>query len=436
MIKVKYSQLLNIVLLSGLLFSFYSMGVAKELTLPPMPPSIEELTRGKVKIGDVITENNVELVRDYLAAGLYEIVKEGMVLRMASGLPPEKLNPRSYLEATERNKGNAVLDDHMVVHLKDGSAWPGGIPFVEPKNAAEVMGYVRFGHGYDDSSVSNLLCYVDKNGTAYKKSMFRLDMLYMMGRLTVPPLGTIPEMEAHRRRVLQVFTFPLGIKGMGQLVTDYVDDIDNYDIGFSYLPAFKRTIRISTTTYQDNVGGSDITYGDGQGLREPFGSWRFKLLEKKFILVPEWVREKQPISINGGLDVDPQIEYDKGHKFPRLGWTINPVFVIEAIPKDTGHIYSKKILYVNAPYFAPTIVDEIAMVDIYDKSGELWKFYMDLHGGRGKDPKGETYTTSIGSSMYDLQTGHSTHVISIYHNINSGISAESLNVKEMLRMGR
>ena len=98
------------------------------------PKSLEELSHGKIKVGMVITKDNVDLIKEYLAPGLYQCVKNGMVLRMANNLPPEKLNPRHYLEATERNRGKAVIDDHGVVRLKDGSEWPGGIPFIEPKN--------------------------------------------------------------------------------------------------------------------------------------------------------------------------------------------------------------------------------------------------------------------------------------------------------------
>jgi len=126
---------IGIILTSWLIFSPLPKGMAEEikLHLPPMPPTIEELTNGKVKIGDLITKDNVDLVKDYLSAGLYHCVKNGMVLRMANNLPPEKLVPRKYLEATEKKKGKAVVDRHGVVRLKNGSPWPGGSPFIAPK---------------------------------------------------------------------------------------------------------------------------------------------------------------------------------------------------------------------------------------------------------------------------------------------------------------
>src|SRR3989337_3870173 len=72
-------------------------------------PTIEDLTGGKVKIGDLIDKNNVDLVKEYLTAAMYEYVKRGMVLRMGTQLPPDQLNPKAYREATERNRGKAVM---------------------------------------------------------------------------------------------------------------------------------------------------------------------------------------------------------------------------------------------------------------------------------------------------------------------------------------
>ena len=110
MIKINYMGMIKVALFWCLFCFPVTTGVAEELelNLPPMPPSVEELTGGKVKIGDLITKDNVELVKEYLPVGLYQNVKEGMVMRMAEGVPPEKINPRTYLEATER-KGGLLL---------------------------------------------------------------------------------------------------------------------------------------------------------------------------------------------------------------------------------------------------------------------------------------------------------------------------------------
>ena len=85
------------------------------------PPTIEDLTDGKVKNDGLIDKNNVELVKEYLTAAMYEYVKRGMVLRMGTQLPPDQLNPKAFKEATERNLGKAVMDKNGVVMIGDRS---------------------------------------------------------------------------------------------------------------------------------------------------------------------------------------------------------------------------------------------------------------------------------------------------------------------------
>src|SRR3990172_11315990 len=76
-----------------------------------VPPTIEDLTGGKVKNTDLIDKHNVELVKEYLTAGLYENIKRGMVLRTGTQLPPDQLNPKPFRDATDRNRGKAVMDE-------------------------------------------------------------------------------------------------------------------------------------------------------------------------------------------------------------------------------------------------------------------------------------------------------------------------------------
>lgn len=425
------------VLISLLSFIPISSEAAETLELPPMPPAIEELTGGNVKLGDVINRDNVGLIKDYLSLGVYENVKKGMVLKMGSNVPPDKLVPSTYLAATERNKGNAVLDDHGVIYdYQAGTFWQGGIPFTEPKTGNEVMANYRFGHAFDDGELIQPTYYVNKKGKRYKTGVMRICKAFVNGRINVPPLGSVPGMEGEQERLVAVFTYPLELKGTGQLQIKHVDDTANYDIGFAYLPAFKRIIRVSASTYQDNIGGSDFTFADPEGLREPFRDWTFKLIEKRYILVAEPIRKTRPIVDAGGTRVDSQVEWDVGEMYPRLGWTINPVYIVEATPKDSGHMYSKKVLYINAPYYASAYGEEVALMDIYDPNGALWKCYYDWRGDSLVHSSGKHYTGNIGLSMHDIQTGHGTHFIFGYEGIDVGLKPQSLTLQKLLGLGR
>jgi hypothetical protein len=243
-------------------------------------------------------------------------------------------------------------------------------------------------------------------------------------------------MEDLHYRFINVFVYPLELKGLGQLNINCDDDVENYDQGFAYLPAFKRTIRMSATTFQDNVGGSDMTYGDPEGLREPFGTWNFKLIEKKYVLIASPDSGRRPTMAPDGITVNPNLDWVVGEKYPRLGWTINPVYIVEATPKDTGHMYSKKILYVEDPYFSSAQTEEMALSDLYDRSGQLWKSWYDLRGLPYTHADGEIYAASAGQTMHDLQTGHTTHFLHYLDYIDGGMEPESICLKKLLQLGR
>jgi len=418
------------ILISGFAFLFLSPETAAESI-----PTIEDLTRGKVKIGETIDNKNVDRIKDYLSSGVYECVQKGKILTMGNNLPPEELVPRFFWEATERNKGKATIDKNRTVFLKDGSPWPGGLPFVEPKNGLEVMANQKYGHGNDDAFVTNYLVhYINKKGKIYKTSNMEIFIAYPTGRLKIPPIGAVPGMENINFRHIAGFTYPLEMKGLGQLTIRYYDDNKDPDAGFVYLPAFKRTIRISATTYQDNMGGQDLTWGDPEGLREPFRYWRFKLLERKHMLIPEPCGDPDggPYTAVSTEGIDSNIKFDLGSKFVRLGWAATPVHVVEATPK-IKHIYGKKILYIYAPPYWTSSMP-IVLTDIYDRQGKLWKCYID-HKRDLQVIDGESYCSASGFTMHDLQKGHTSRHWYTYK-LQYGLKPESITLKKLFEMGR
>ena len=65
-----------------------------------LAPTIEDLTGGKVKIGDLIDKNNMALVKEYLGAGVIECLNQGLVMEMTELAPPEVLVPSYFRDLT------------------------------------------------------------------------------------------------------------------------------------------------------------------------------------------------------------------------------------------------------------------------------------------------------------------------------------------------
>src|SRR3972149_11347057 len=89
-----------LIVLIVFLFTLFSPGALRGAKIPSIEdvvagkaslPTIEDLTGGKVKSTDLIDKNNVDLVKEYMTAAMYVMVKRGMVMRMGTQLPPEQL---------------------------------------------------------------------------------------------------------------------------------------------------------------------------------------------------------------------------------------------------------------------------------------------------------------------------------------------------------
>ena len=102
---------------------------------------IEAYTKGRVKVGDVIDVDNVELVQDLLDPIIYqEIVQDGRKIFIQPSVHEmETMYPPYFLDATLRNQGQAVFDDIGNVYTKDGRPWVGGLPFPDVRTGNEAI---------------------------------------------------------------------------------------------------------------------------------------------------------------------------------------------------------------------------------------------------------------------------------------------------------
>lgn len=400
------------------------------------PPTIAELTDGKVKAGDLVNTENVELVKEYLPLSIYELVKQGMVLEMGENIAPWAAVPKFFREITKENHeqyGDPVVDENAVIFTKDGKPWPGGTPFLEPKNVLEVVANVKYERAMDDfCDFGTQQFFVKKDGKAYKTQGMWATHQATNQRLTIPPLGSVPGMEEELYRNIIVVTHPLELQGLGQLQIKHWDDGKNSDKGFAYIPSFKRVIRISATTYQDNMGGSDFTWGDpGGGYLEPFNYWKFKLAGKKHILVPQYFGANPTKQSDGSVDI-PDLQWDVGMRFPREKWVVVPAYLVEATPK-IKHIYGRKIFYVATRPYSNCWIN-IMVTDFYDRQLELWKGY--FKPGQLRHIRGEPFAIMRSQNMFDIQAQHSSPLLHPMDINCKEYHPKDVTLKQLIAKGR
>ena len=184
-------------------------------------------------------------------------------------------------------------------------------------------------------------------------------------------------------KTIMFFQYPNDVKGTGFLTVNY-DDVNKEDDKWLYLPALKKTRRISgKSSKTDYFMGSDFTYDD-IGKRN-VDEDTHKLLREE--------------SANG-------FDY----------------YVIESTPKKDGEIFSKKLICIRKD------CDVVEKVEFYDKLGKLHRQMI------SSDIKKVDGFWTVGKmEMKNVQTGHSTELLFLDPKYNIQLDSKIFTVNKLER---
>ena len=209
--------------------------------------SIEAYTKGAVKPGDVITADNVEVVKDLLDPITYMQVKDHgrRIDIVESTRDVTRMFPHEYLEATLSHNGQARLDETGNVVTQDGKPWIGGNPFPDAQTGAEAFTNLTISWGRHDSSMYAVRDWdISPNGSL----AYQYDFVWVEEN-TVARLGDprpyIEGQEDLLRWQSVWFTGPNDVKGTSFLNIWQYDQREFPEL-MGYLPAFKRVRRFPT----------------------------------------------------------------------------------------------------------------------------------------------------------------------------------------------
>ncbi|MBR2094087.1 MAG: outer membrane lipoprotein-sorting protein [Fibrobacter sp.] len=184
-------------------------------------------------------------------------------------------------------------------------------------------------------------------------------------------------------KTIMFFQYPNDVKGTGFLTVNY-DDVNKEDDKWLYLPALKKTRRISgKSSKTDYFMGSDFTYDD-IGKRN-VDEDTHKLLREE--------------SVDG-------FDY----------------YVIESTPKKDGEIFSKKLVWIRKD------CDVVAKVEFYDKLGKLHRQMV------SSDIKKVDGFWTVGKmEMKNVQMGHSTELLFLDPKYNIQLDSKIFSVNKLER---
>jgi hypothetical protein len=221
--------------------------------------------------------------------------------------------------------------------------------------------------------------------------------LFWTGRLYVDPKPEKPNPNGYRaQQGLYPILEPFDLKGVGALGNRYISS-DKQDDSWLYLPSLRRVRRLSTAQRSDALFGQDTDVDSYYGYSGHVAWMDFKFLGERDLLSC-YHATHYPVKWADKVDW----AFDEG-------WEKRRVYVIEGISKLPQYAYGKRVLYVDKEAWV------IPYSDIYDRSGELWKLWINDMSYRKKALDGANsieYPDEMGFIpaivMVDMQLEHAT----------------------------
>jgi hypothetical protein len=259
-----------------------------ERAYPEELMSIEAITKGKIKTGDFITADNVDIVQDLLDPIVYDQIKTmGRRIKIRPTTTDfAKMFPHESYEATLRNLRSGVtarFDADGNVVTADGKPWVGGLPFPNPTNGEEVQANMAMAWGrgdYNQYAVNDTVFNPDgSRGYSY-------DLVWAELQVQGRSDGTVfRNMNDLLRLQTVLFTATQDVAGSSFLSVWYYDQRKFPDL-YGYLPQFRRVRQFPTNQrFEPLIPGVTWFLSDAWAAGDPMRTWgEFKILERKPML--------------------------------------------------------------------------------------------------------------------------------------------------------
>jgi hypothetical protein len=316
--------------------------------------------------GKKIDASNVDGVTDYLPGMYKETIKDpekwGGKPMWFEIVPYRQVMPtRGFTEATQKTAGKIKMDESMVpVGYEDIS----GFPFPEPKTGWEVAWNYDFNNRGDSFSFSQEGVQVDPATGLETTSASRVQYLWFVSRTEAPPKPRIPNDDNPRRLRWSLLTDFLHPRAMAKWrIMDYrFLDFSKDDESYVWLSEYRRLMRQTASQKGDTQWGSQRSVEDEYGFNNHIIANDYKLLGRKDLLVARHVDFNEWVRVPGQY-------LFSGTQRERVN-----TYVVEVISKDSTHVYSKRIWYVDPEDFF------IKWTECYDREGRLWRVLENQYG--------------------------------------------------------
>jgi hypothetical protein len=352
--------------------------------------------------GDKINDQNIDKLKDLISPGLEWCIKRGWPITIGETKRIEW--PQAYKEATEKYSAQVKLTPDGL----DVKNYVAGLPFPnldanDPQLALKVMWNYSYNFlTTDDVDLRNFDAdtgSVADHGPLTVERHFLLDhfrRLFWTGRLYVDPKPDKPNPNGYRaQQGLYPILEPFDLKGVGALGNRYVES-SKQDDSWLYLPSLRRVRRLSTAQRSDALFGQDTDVDSYFGYAGHIAWMEWKFLGEREVIAAFHAQ-------NYPAKYDPKVDW----AFDDV-WEKRKVYAVEGTSKLPQYAYSKRVIFIDKEAWV------IPFTDIYDRSGELWKIWVNDYSFRKSVPgnNATTYPDDMGFLpsivMVDMQLEHAT----------------------------
>lgn len=350
---------------------------------------IEAFTRGRVKVGDIIDRDNIELIQDLVDPVMLQEVRQDRrtFFIQAATHEIETLFPPFFLDATLKNQGQATFDQDGNVVTGKGRPWIGGLPFPDATTGEQVIANMTLSWGRHDKAIYAFPAVViGADGT----QQYEYDFVWAEQQCCglVHPDQASPYLEGYEDKTrLQTifFTHTNDVKGSAFLSIWPYDQRRIPDL-FGYLPNLKRVRRYpANQRFEPYMPGLNLYLSDAWAAGDPMLTWgNYRIIYRGPYLgsaQTQW----RPQNNNWA---HPLVGGTGGQSYYRVGKALIPeVIVFEAEPVGYPRApVSKRRIYVDARNM------NVLQALTYDRNGALWKSFESGSGQRRWNDVTETTT--------------------------------------------
>ena len=335
--------------------------------------------------GTTISKDSWEAAKDYLPPEILEKVKVGelfFTIQETTDLPVSD----AYIQATKQYAEQVKLWANGELE-----GYVSGLPFPSLDSQDQQAGLkaawnLRHRDFGDITQVWNTFRLVTESGAAEREIENYYVVHYGMHR---PVVNGINPNKWERDGILFKEFFhilaPFDLKNTMSIKLRYARDHVNDD-NWVYSPASRKIRKMI-------IKQDEASYDSGFLNEDTFGYWGYvhacdwKFLGTRQMLAPVGARVAS--TTFGG----------RGHWYPVDPWELREMIVLECMPAAHGHMYSKRVLYIDQQMFVPVYVL------FYDQEGKHQKTLFELYGNPKFNPGNEHIRVPVwvGESMIDYE---------------------------------